>query len=99
MPASAVTETSESVRRCVCRSGEWGRRFGVDGDRTGDDPLESPYGDLEPAPRSGLAGEMGIPGEKGALLGERGGGGSMGTGDSLRRANLTVWGVMYVVEG
>jgi hypothetical protein len=33
---------------------------------------------------------MGIPGEKGALLGERGGGGSIGTGDSLRRANLTV---------
>jgi hypothetical protein len=95
----AVTETSESVRRCVCRSGEWGRRFGVEGERTGDDPLESPYGDLEPAPRSGLAGKMGMPGEKGALLGERGGGGSIGTGDSLRRANLTVWEVMYVVEG
>ena len=74
----------------MCRSGEGGRRFGVDGARTGDDPLESPKGDLEPVPRSGLAGKMGIPGEKGALLGERGGGGSIGTGDSLRRANLTV---------
>jgi hypothetical protein len=83
----------------VCRRGEWGRRFGVDGERTGDDPLDSPYGDLAPAPRSGLAGKMGIPGEKGALLGERGGGGSMGTGDSLRRANLTVSGVMYVAKG
>jgi hypothetical protein len=92
MPVRAVTETSESVRRCVCRSGEWGRRFGVEGEKTGDDPLE-------PAPRSGLAGKMGIPGEKGALLGERGGGGSIGTGDSLRRANLTVWKVIYVVEG
>ena len=40
--------------------------------------------------RSGLAGKTGIPGEKAILFGETGRGGSNWTGDSLRRANLTV---------
>jgi len=31
-----------------------------------------------------------MPGEKGILFGESGAGGSIGTGDSLRRANLAV---------
>jgi hypothetical protein len=63
--------------------------LGVDGDMTGEP--ESPYSDFVPAPRSGLTGKMGIPGEKAILEGERGGCGSIGTGDSLRRANLTVF--------
>lgn len=82
-----MTETSESVRRWVCRSGEWVRRGDVDGDSTGDafaELLHSGFVLL----RSGLAGKTGIPGEKAILFGEMGG--SSWTGDSLRRANLTV---------
>lgn len=74
----------------MCRSGEWERSGDADGDMTGDPLGESPKWDLEPAPRSGLAGKMGMPGEKGALFGETGWGGSIGTGDSLRRARLAV---------
>lgn len=90
MPVRAVTETSESVRRWVCRSGECVRSGGVDGDMTGDALAESPYSDFMGPPRSGLAGKTGIPGEKAILFGETGTGGSSWTGDSLRRANLTV---------
>lgn len=40
-----------------------------------------------PATRSGLTGKSGMPGDMANLVGE---GGSIGTGDSLRRANLAV---------
>ena len=90
MPVSAVTELSESVRRWECRSGEWPRNGGVDGDMTGDAFEDSPYSALTPVLRSGLAGKTGIPGENAILFGETGRGGSNWTGDSLRRANLTV---------
>ena len=82
----------------MCRRGELGRKVGVDGDMTGEPSREPPYFDVVPAPRSGLTGKMGMPGENGILFGERGAGGSMGTGDSLRRANLTVLKGVYCVE-
>jgi hypothetical protein len=40
-----------------------------------------------PATRSGETGKMGMPGDMGNLTGD---GGSIGTGDSLRRATLAV---------
>jgi hypothetical protein len=67
---------------------------------TGDALAESPYRDLMAEPRSGLAGKTGIPGEKAILFGETGRGGSNWTGDSLRRANLTVLeGYVWCEEG
>lgn len=61
------------------------RRLGTVGDMIGDAPYE---GAALPVDRSGLAGNTGIPGDMASLEGEPDG--SIGTGDSLRRANLAV---------
>lgn len=58
-----------------------------EGDMTGDSP--PCRGDRGGVPtRTGLAGNTGMSREKGGLTGEEGG--SIWTGDSLRRANLAV---------
>ena len=84
MTARPWTDTSESLRRCELRRGEYERKFGAEGDIVGG----SPYRGLVPAERSGLTAKADMPGDMVRFGGETGG--SIGTGDSLRRANLTV---------
>lgn len=48
----------------------------------------SPYSGVLPVARSGLIVKTDMPGDMTSFEGESGG--SIGTGDSLRRANLTV---------
>jgi len=71
------------------RKGDCDRRFGADGegDMTGDSPqYRGDRGGV--LPRTGLAGNTGMSRENGGLTGETGG--SIWTGDSLRRANLAI---------